>query len=182
MRKSVFKFFGVWDYEKEERWLNEMAAKGLTLVSMSFCKYIFEETNPSEYTIRLQLLPNSPKSIEGESYIRFVEETGATYLSSFKKWVYFKKAKAEGEFNLISDRSAIISQLSRIRNLLTVLIAALLAVILAIVFHFKFTFPLGEIIFLAVSYGSMISLLTFNLIRVMLKIEKVRKERSLFES
>ncbi len=181
MRKSVFKFFGVWDYEREERWLNEMAAKGLSLVSMSFCKYIFEETKPSEYTIRLQLLKNSQRSIEGESYIRFVEETGATYLSSFKKWAYFRKAKSEGEFNLISDRGAIISQLSRIRNLLAVLIAALFATIFTVVFLFKASVSTGQLIFLAVSYGGMISLLTFNLIRVMLKIEKVRKERSLFE-
>ncbi len=182
MRKSVIKFFGVWEYEREERWLNSMAAKGLTLVSMSFCNYLFEETDPSEYTIRLQLLKNSPKSVEGESYIKFVEETGATYLSSFKKWVYFKKAKSEGEFNLISDRGAIISQLSRIRNLLTFLIAALFVTIFTVVFHFKASVSTGQLIFLCVSYGGMISLLSVNLVRVMLKIKKVKKERSLFES
>jgi len=29
--KKVFRWFWVWDFEKEERWLNEMAAQGWAL-------------------------------------------------------------------------------------------------------------------------------------------------------
>ncbi len=29
--------FLVWDFDKEEKWLNEMAAKGLALTSVGFC-------------------------------------------------------------------------------------------------------------------------------------------------
>ena len=32
MRQVVHKLFFIWDYEKEEAWLNEMAAKGLALI------------------------------------------------------------------------------------------------------------------------------------------------------
>ena len=42
MRKTIRKWFWAWDFEKEEKWLNEMAAKGLALVGVGFCKYEFD--------------------------------------------------------------------------------------------------------------------------------------------
>ena len=36
MRKVIHKWFAAWNFDKEERWLNEMAAKGLGLVSVGF--------------------------------------------------------------------------------------------------------------------------------------------------
>lgn len=39
MRKVIRKVFMVWDFDKEEAWLNEMAAKGLSLVSVGWCRY-----------------------------------------------------------------------------------------------------------------------------------------------
>lgn len=42
MRQTIRKLFWVWDFDKEEKWLNEMAAKGLSLVAVGFCKYEFE--------------------------------------------------------------------------------------------------------------------------------------------
>ncbi len=38
MRKVIHKGFFVWNFDKEERWLNEMAAKGLALISVGFCR------------------------------------------------------------------------------------------------------------------------------------------------
>ena len=35
MRQTIHKWF--WDFEKEEKRLNEMAAKGLSLVSVCIC-------------------------------------------------------------------------------------------------------------------------------------------------
>ncbi|MBQ2899558.1 MAG: DUF2812 domain-containing protein, partial [Oscillospiraceae bacterium] len=32
MKKVIKKMFWAWDFEKEEKWLNEMSAKGLALV------------------------------------------------------------------------------------------------------------------------------------------------------
>ena len=43
MRRTIRKWFWVWNFDKEEQWLNEMAAKGLCLVSVGFCKYEFED-------------------------------------------------------------------------------------------------------------------------------------------
>ena len=62
MRHSIMKLF--MDYEKEEKWLNDMSAKGLQLVHYSFPRYTFEEGEPGEYTYRIQLLENIPSHLE----------------------------------------------------------------------------------------------------------------------
>ena len=41
MRQTIHKLFWAWEFDKEEKWLNEMAARGLCLVSIGFCKYEF---------------------------------------------------------------------------------------------------------------------------------------------
>ena len=43
MRKIIKKVFWAWDSEKEEKWLNEMSAKGLALVDYTWFRYAFEE-------------------------------------------------------------------------------------------------------------------------------------------
>lgn len=114
MRKVVYKGFFVWNFEKEEKWLNEMATKGLALISVGPFRYEFEDSLPDEYEVRLELLKKSVDNPESESYIRFVEETGAEYIGTFNRWVYFRKKTKEGSFELYSDNSSKIKQIERI--------------------------------------------------------------------
>lgn len=44
--KTVRKVFAVWDFDKEEEWLNSMAQEGWALKKVGFCKYVFERTEP----------------------------------------------------------------------------------------------------------------------------------------
>lgn len=120
MRKTVYKWFWAWNFDKEEQWLNEMAAKGLTLIAIGFCKYTFEESTPSEYEVRLELLENLPTHAESERYIQFVEETDAEYLGAIFRWVYFRKKKSTGAFDLYSDCSSRMKHLNRILSLIAV--------------------------------------------------------------
>ncbi len=120
MRKTIHKWFWAWDFDKEEKWLNEMAAKGLALVAIGVCRYTFEESLPGEYNIRLELLDNVPAHPESERYINFVEETGALYLGSIMRWVYFRKRTDSGEFNLFSDNNSRIRHINRVLLLLGV--------------------------------------------------------------
>ena len=55
-KKTVFKLFFVWDFEKEERWLNEMAQEGWVLDNTGFSFYTFVRCEPGEYIIRLPRL------------------------------------------------------------------------------------------------------------------------------
>ncbi len=64
MKKIIHKCFFIWNFDKEEKWLNEMAAKGFILNSVGFCRYEFDECIPGEYKICMELLENKFKDIE----------------------------------------------------------------------------------------------------------------------
>ena len=113
MKKVVHKFFWVWDFDKEEKWLNEMAAKGLALTSVSFCRYEFEDSVPGEYKICIEFLDDHQSRAEREKYISFFEETGAEHVGTYYRWVYFRKKAAE-EFAVFSDNTSRIRHLNRI--------------------------------------------------------------------
>ncbi len=128
MRKTVFKAYAEWNYEKEEKWLNEMADKGWKLVKVGFCKYVFEPCEPGEYTIRLQALEDSYKSKKGRNYIEFVEETGAEFIDGLSIAAYFCKKRSEGEFELFSDNASRIKHINNILSTLSVVGCANLCV------------------------------------------------------
>jgi len=103
MRKTVHKMFFIWQYDEERQWLNAMDAKGMQLVGVGFGKYVFEEGDCGRYNYQLEMLEHGPNHAESEAYIRFMEETGAEYIGNVKTWVYFRKPKADGPFELFSD-------------------------------------------------------------------------------
>ena len=118
MRKVIHKLFWAWGFEKEEAWLNDMASKGLVLISMGFCKYEFDQCLSGEYTIRLELLENPPAHAESQQYISFLEETGAEHIGGIMRWAYFRKKTTEGAFDLYSDMDSRIKHYSNIINFL----------------------------------------------------------------
>lgn len=118
MKHIIRKFFKAWDFDKEEQWLNQMAAQGLALTGVSFCRYEFEETTPGAYTYRLELLTESTRHPESQNYIRFVEETGAKHVGTYSNWVYFALPADLGPFDLHSDMDSKVRHLKRIEKLL----------------------------------------------------------------
>ena len=180
MRKTLHKWFWAWDFDKEEKWLNEMSAKGLHLVSVGFCTYVFEEGNPGDYTIRLELLDYLPTHPESEQYIKFVETTGAEYLGSVMRWVYFRKSGKEAGFNLYSDIDSRIRHLNQILCLLGVIAALEFGISMSNLGNFLisgvtialFTSALGLILGSIISYG---------FLRIFLKRRRLKRERALHE-
>ena len=118
MRTTIRKVFWAWEFEEEEKWLADMAAQGKALVSARFFTYEFEDSEPGEYAVRLEMLDHMPDSPEGQRYIAFVEETGAEYIGKVMKWVYFRKKTALGEFELHGDNATRMKHLKGIINLL----------------------------------------------------------------
>ena len=98
MKKTVRKIFFIWEYEKEEQWLNEKSKEGWQLVKASFRKYQFESGIPNEYTYRLELLDKNPKSKESKSYLNFLQETGIEMVGECKQWVYLRCKTTDGSF------------------------------------------------------------------------------------
>lgn len=123
MRQVIRKWFWAWEFDKEEKWLNDMAAKGKALISARYATYEFEDSAPCEYAVRLEMLEQAPDSPEGRQYIEFVESTGAEYVGKVMKWVYFRKKTADGPFELHGDNATRIKHLGGISRLLKPLIA-----------------------------------------------------------
>lgn len=115
MKYIIWKAY--WNNEREEKWLNEMAAKGLALHSYSMFRYVFEETPPGEYIYRIELLEYNPTHPESRQYIKFVEETGAECVVTYWRWAYFRKKAADGPFELYTDFTSRIAHHKRLRAL-----------------------------------------------------------------
>ncbi len=120
MRKIIRKVFWAWDQDKEEEWLNRMAANGLSLISVGFISYEFEETLPGEYKIRKQFMEHFRSHPETEKYIRFLEETGIQHVGTYTFHNYFRKKTSDGEFELISDLNSRIKNLTILWRVLTI--------------------------------------------------------------
>jgi hypothetical protein len=125
------------NFEKEEKWLNDMASKGLNLIDYSFGRYLFEEGKPGEYIYRLELLNELPSHAESQAYIKFMEETGVECVATYMRWVFFRKKAEEGAFDLYTDCASRIKHYKRILWLIGVvalcnLFAAVLNVFLGL--------------------------------------------------
>ena len=103
-----------YNYEKEEKWLNEMSAKGLALTDYSWCRYVFSETDNNEYTYRIELLDKRPNHPESIAYLKFLEENGVEYVSSYMRWVYLRKKTSEGPVDIDTDKESKIKHLKKI--------------------------------------------------------------------
>jgi hypothetical protein len=98
MKKTVRKIFFVWEYEKEEQWLNEMSKQGWQLTKATFGKFRFESGTPDEYTYRLELLDKSLSSKENTSYLNFLQDTGIEMVGECRQWIYLRCKTANGGF------------------------------------------------------------------------------------
>ena len=124
-RKTIRKWFWVWDFEKEEQWLNTMAQSGWVLESVGYCTYHFVACEPGEYAIRLEMREHD------EGYLAFMKDTGAEYLGRLLQWIYFRKKVSDGPFDLYSDAASRIAHLDRIGKCLSAIGFANLAIGLA---------------------------------------------------
>jgi len=114
MKKTIYKLYLAWQFDKEEKWLNECSVKGLHLCDVGLCRYTFEEGTPGAYSHKLELLENWPSHPESVAYIRFLEDTGVEMVGSILRWVYFRKKTVDGQFDLFSDLDSRIKHLNRI--------------------------------------------------------------------
>ena len=166
-RKIVKKWIWIWEYDKEERWLNAMAQSGWVLDKVSFCRYEFVPCEPGEYTVRLEMRDHD------EAYLGFMAETGAEYVGRMMKWIYFRKKTELGKFELFSDLESRITYLDNMcRMLRGVGIANLL---IGLANSINPYVPLGWVNLLAAT------LLMYALGRIEGKKEALEKDRLLLE-
>ena len=167
---TKYRWFWVWDFEKEERWLNEMAVNGWTLVEVGYCRYTFEKTDDNEYTVRLEMHPFD------EDYISFMEQTGAEYIGRVLQWIYFRKKSELGRFDIFSDLDSRISHLSKIHKMILMLGLANLIIGIANLLSSRSINSAVAVFNLLVA-----TLLMYGVGRMQGKIEYLENERQLRE-
>ena len=179
MRKIIHKLFFIWSFDKEEIWLNEMAAKGLCLAGVGFARYEFEDCVPGEYNIRLELLKDSVNHPESQNYIRFLEDVGAEHIGTLFRWVYFRKKADAAPFNLFSDIDSRIHHLDRM--LLIPCVLGLANLLNAVNMTHRFI-NYGDAAILPMSLTwAMALLMAYGFVRLLHKKLKLKRERLLHE-
>lgn len=184
MKHKVWKFFGFWQHEKEEVWLNEMSAKGLQLAYVSWCTYFFEDGGYNEYTYRLELLNGWLNNAENIAYIRFLEETGIEHVATFGRWGYFRKKTSEGAFEMYSDNTSKIKHYQRIIQMIILMGLANTLQIpnslhRVLDWHYSDS-KTGFIVILAIQL-ILTSILILGIISLYRKIRKIKKDSKLSE-
>lgn len=108
----MIKFRLYYDKDKEEKFLNDMSAKGYAMTSFFCGFYNFMKCKPNEYTYRVDLVRDkSPEELA--DYISLIEESGAEFVQRWFVWAFFRK---KGEFKLYSDSESQISLYKKIRT------------------------------------------------------------------
>ncbi len=110
------------DFEKEEAWLNAMAAKGLHLVRYSWGAYTFEQGEPGEWIYRIQFLDDDARKPASSEYMALVADAGVETVDTHMNWAYFRRRAADGPFELFSDLGSRIAHYKRVLTFLGLMV------------------------------------------------------------
>ncbi len=165
-RRRVVKLFFVWDFDREEQWLNEMALAGWVLDRVGWGWYEFAACEPGEYTVRLEM-----RGYDAQ-YMEFMAQTGAEYIGHCLQWRYFRKKAADGPFDLFSDIDSRVAHLRRVSRLVTII--GVMNLIIGTINSFAGN-SIGAINLL------LASVLTYGLGRIHEKIKSLERDRQLYE-
>jgi hypothetical protein len=185
MKTRIWKAFS--DYEKEEKWLNEMAAKGMAMIDYRIYRYTFDECVPGEYIYRIELLEHGANHPESVRYIRFLEENGVEHIATYNSWIYLRKKAENGAFELYNDLDSRIKHYSRIaRFWRTIFFVELFLFSWQTIMVVSSLISGGERFWIVNAVSATIIFMCFVLVLRLLryynkKIKRLRREREIFE-
>ena len=183
MKQKFHKWFWVWEYEKEQKWLNDMAAKGFGLCHVGPCTYWFDDCEPHEYTYYLEFAEHHPSSAAGQEYLSFLSECGVDYIGNYMRWIYLRR-KNTGEiaerFELHTDLD---SKIAHLRRIILLILPALLLNLYYFGWNLFLVISRHMDLSIMVSFISLTvsSLLGYAAFRIGTQIHKLKKERQLHE-
>lgn len=179
-RKVVHKAF--WDFEHEERWLNERAEEGWSLISYTWAAYTFERTEPGAWVYRIELLPESVTKPASQEYLRFMADAGIETVATYMRWAYFRRRSDEKPFEIYSDLDSLIAHYQRVLTLFSSLTAALLplaTVNISNLAHSGHALPF-VIPFFAL-HVAVLALFATQTVRLASKVKALKAQKQLFE-
>ena len=129
--KRVRKYFSIAEFEKEEKYLTEMAAQGWRFVDTNGTLYTFARCNPEQVVYRLDF-SGLPLGQRGDYYAMF-RDYGWEYLQDINGFSYFRKP-AEGvspeDLEIFSDGE---SHLEMVKKIMTAKLIPLIGLMLCVV-------------------------------------------------
>ncbi|MET4560199.1 hypothetical protein ABIA69_001343 [Lysinibacillus parviboronicapiens] len=123
MKRRTYRFF--MDYEKEEAWVNDMAAQGWHLQKTYLGYFVFEQGESGQYIYRNEWINGRT-----QDYFDFLQSMNIECVSKFAGWAYYRKKAVDGPFELFSDAPSKINSLKSMNRLFIPL--ALLNVVMGI--------------------------------------------------
>lgn len=180
-RKKVRKYLFIWDWEEEERWLNEMAAQGWHFVKYTFpFSYTFEKGEPNAYQYCLQALDSKMGSKETQDYLAFLRDMDIEFVDSYLFWVYLRKANDGKPFELFSD---VESKVRHMRRFALIPFCSLIMLCINLIWGAQVLLRHGGLFgYLLVALELLLSaLMIYGLTRMASKYLALKKQRQLRE-
>lgn len=102
------KFFDVFQYDLEEKFLREMHQKGYALDKVSrFGKYEFIKVQPEDVVYKLDFPGDFRNKYDREDYLQLFKDSGWEYLGQRNEYTYFrKKYSADEDLDIFSDNES----------------------------------------------------------------------------
>lgn len=178
--KICFRPYTAWQYEEEEGWMNEMAAKGWALERTNGFVHHFRRCEPGAWILRLDRPAFTMSSPEGQEYLAMLHDCGAEWVGGVNGWIYLRRRADLGEFELYSDLAGKEHLLLRARSqMLFVLALALVGWLgsLMLAFCGREAF----MVFYPVIYLSIPIAVVYGLTQLNRRLKVLRRERQLHE-
>jgi len=114
MIKIVRKWFWAWEDDKEEQFLEKMAADGYKLNTVQLGKYTFVEDKPAK--IKYQLDFKGLGRMKEDEYLQIFEDAGWECIDTLGSWYYFRKEYTDDEpdISIFSDNKSRLEKYWRI--------------------------------------------------------------------
>lgn len=114
--KTEFRFFTIFEWKKEERYLREQHKSGWEFVSVNFIGlYHFIKCTPKDVVYQLDYNPESVTN--KKEYIQIFRDCGWEYMQNFFGYSYFRKAASEmngAEEEIFCDDASRLDMLKRV--------------------------------------------------------------------
>lgn len=113
--KKEFRYFSIFNHEKEQDYLREQHKCGWKFVKVSgLCTYHFEECEPEDVIYQLDFNPDG--SEHKDEYIQMFADCGWEYMQEYVGYSYFRKPAVEmvDEEEIFCDDSSRMEMLNRV--------------------------------------------------------------------
>lgn len=113
--KNIFKYFMIYNHEKEEEYLREMSKSGWKFTNVSgLGMYHFEKIEPEDVIYRLDY--NKEGRENKSEYVQIFSDCGWEYIQDHAEYSYFRKpaAEADGNEEIFCDDESKFEMLKRV--------------------------------------------------------------------